>query len=125
MNPTNHLSLAESYYHAMLAKDFDQMAIYLHDQVDFIGPLGSMHGKQAVVAAAKNMGELLQDISIRYRFSAGDQIMFAYDWMMRPPIGAFRAAVLMEFKDQLISRIELFYDARPFQEKKSEIFESN
>jgi len=32
-------------------------------------------------------------------------------------------AELMEFTDRLISKIELFYDASLFQEKKSEIFE--
>jgi hypothetical protein len=33
------------------------------------------------------------------------------------PIGKLRAAVLMEFTDQLISKIELFYDGRPFEKK--------
>jgi hypothetical protein len=32
-------------------------------------------------------------------------------------------ASLMEFKGRLISKIELFYDASPFQEKKNEVFE--
>ena len=122
MNTTDNLSLAESYYNAMLAKDFDKMTIYLHDNVHFIGPLAEMHGKDAVVLAAKNFGGILQDIQIRSRFSSGNQIMFAYDMIVPAPIGKFRAAVLMEFADQLISKIELFYDASPFQEKKSEIF---
>ena len=39
MNTTDHLSLASSYYNAILAKDFDKMASYLHDHVYFIGPL--------------------------------------------------------------------------------------
>ncbi|ETZ04422.1 hypothetical protein K737_301171 [Holospora undulata HU1] len=37
MNTTNNLGLAESYYTAMLAKDFDKMAGYLHENVHFIG----------------------------------------------------------------------------------------
>jgi len=125
MNTTDNLSLAESYYNAMLAKDFDKMAGYLHNNVHFIGPIAEMHGKESVVAAAKNFGGILQDIQIRSRFVAGDQIMFAYDMVVPAPIGKFRAAVLMEFTDRLISKIELFYDASPFQEKKSEIFEAN
>jgi hypothetical protein len=124
MNTTDNLSLAESYYNAMLAKDFDKMASYLHDNVHFIGPLAEMHGKDAVVTAAKNFGGILQDIQIKSRFADGDQIMFAYDMVVPAPIGKFRAAVLMEFKARLISKIELFYDASPFQEKKSEIFEN-
>ncbi|RUP42048.1 MAG: nuclear transport factor 2 family protein [Acinetobacter sp.] len=125
MNTTDNLDLAESYYNAMLAKDFDKMAGYLHNNVHFIGPIAEMHGKESVVAAAKNFGGILQDIQIRSRFVAGDQIMFAYDMVVPAPIGKFRAAVLMELKDLLISKIELFYDASPFQEKKSEIFEAN
>lgn len=125
MNTTDNLSLAENYYKAMLAKDFDKMASYLHDNVHFIGPLSEMHGKESIVTAAKNFGGILQHIQIRSRFSSGNQIMFAYDMVVPAPIGKFRAAVLMEFTDRLISKIELFYDAIPFQEKKSEIFEND
>lgn len=118
----NSLKSAENYYNAMLAKDFDKMAGYLHDNVHFIGPLAEMHSKEAVVSAAKNFAGILQDIQIRSRFAADNQIMFAYDMLVPTPIGKFRAAVLMEFTNQLISKIELFYDGRPFEEKKSEIF---
>ena len=118
----NNLKVAESYYSAMLKKDFDTMASYLHDNVHFIGPLAEMHGKDAVVSAAKNLSQILQDICIRSKFNAQNQIMFAYDFMFPAPIGKLRAAVLMEFTDQLISKIELFYDGRPFEEKKSKIF---
>lgn len=122
MNTTDNLNLAENYYNAMLAKDFDKMADYLHDNVHFIGPLAQMHGKDAVVRAAKNFGGILKDIKIRSRFADGNQIIFAYDMIVPEPIGKFRAAVLMEFENKLISKIELFYDASPFQEKKNEIF---
>lgn len=117
----NNLKSAENYYKSMLAKDFDKMTSYLACNVHFIGPLAEIHGKDAVVAAAKNFGGILQDIQIRSRFAAGAQIMFAYDMVVPAPIGRFRAAVLMEFTDQLISKIELFYDSRSFEEK-SEIF---
>lgn len=125
MNTTDNLNLAENYYNAMLAKDFDKMAGYLDDNVQFIGPLAEMQGKEQIVTAAKNFGGILQDIQIRSRFASHDQIMFAYDMVVPAPIGKFRAAVLMEFTDGLISKIELFYDATPFQEKKSEIFEGD
>ena len=118
----NNLKVAENYYNSMLAKDFDKMASYLHDNVHFIGPLAKIHEKDAVVLAAKNFGGILQDIQIRSRFSSGNQIMFAYDMIVPAPIDKFRAAVLMEFTDRLISKIELFYDASPFEKKKSEIF---
>jgi hypothetical protein len=118
----NHLNVAENYYHAMLQKDFDTMASCLHQDVHFIGPLAEMRGKEPVVSAAKALSQILSDIHIRSRFASGNQIMFAYDFMFPEPIGKLRAAVLMEFTNQLISKVELFYDGRPFEEKKSEIF---
>jgi hypothetical protein len=117
-----HLTLAEGYYHAMLTKNFVKMSNYLHDHVHFIGPLAELHGKEAVVSAAINFGRMLQDIQIRSRFANGIQIMFAYDMVLPDPIGRFRAAVMMTFAEKLISKIELFYDTTPFQEKKTEIF---
>jgi hypothetical protein len=119
---TINLTIAETYYNEMLKKNFDEMEQCLHSDVHFISPLAEMHGKDAVVTAAKNFGGILQDIQIRSRFSSGNQIMFAYDMVVPAPIGKFRAAVLMGFTDQLISKIELFYDARPFEEKKKGIF---
>lgn len=121
----SNLANAESYYREMLAKNFDAMAKRLHPNVHFIGPLAEMSGRDAVVEAATNLSGLLTDIEIRAKFSSGDQIMFVYDFMFPKPIGKLRASVLMDFDDGLISRIELFYDGRPFEEKKDEIFTEN
>lgn len=113
----DNVKRAESYYNAMLSKNFDVMATYLHENVHFISPLASMHGKDAVVSAAKNLSQILQDIHIRSTFAANNQIVFIYDFMFPAPIGILRSAVLMEFTDKLISKIELFYDGRPFEKK--------
>ncbi|MDZ5761792.1 Nuclear transport factor 2 family protein [Candidatus Cyrtobacter comes] len=119
MNTTDNVSLAESYYNAMLAKDFDRMASYLHDNVYFIGPLVEMHGKDAVVTAVKNFGRSLQDIYIRSRFADGDQIMFAYDMVVPDPIGKFRSAVLMNSRIGSSLKSNCFMTPDPF--KKSEM----
>ncbi len=112
-----NLKSAENYYNAILAKDFDKMASFLHDEIHFIAPLAEMHGKEAVVLAAKNLSGILQDIHIRSRLAHQNQIMFAYDFIFPAPVGKLRAAVLMEFTEQLISKIELFYDGRSFIEQ--------
>lgn len=117
MNTSNNLKIAENYYRQMLAQNFDTMAECLHPDIDFIGPLAQMKGRENVAEAAANLGKILNGIEIRSRFSDGNQIMFAYDLLFPEPIGKLRAAVLMDFKDGLISRIELFYDARPFEQR--------
>ena len=101
----------------MLSKNFDAMANCLHEDVKLSSPLSQLAGKERVVSAAKNFGSMLQDIRIHSRFESGNQIMLAYDMLLPSPIGNLKAAVLMEFTDHLISKIELFFDATPFQEK--------
>lgn len=118
-----NLMIAEGYYSAILAKDFNKVATYLDDKVQLISPLAEIHGKEAVISAAKNLSLVLSDIKIRAKFTHQNQIMLAYDFMFPAPLGTLRSAVLMEFANQLISKIELFYDGRPFAEKKDEIFE--
>ncbi len=118
----SNLAIAETYYDEMLQKNFNAMKKCLHHDVHFISPLTEIHGQDAVVEAAKNLSKILINIKIRSKFDSGNQIMFAYDFLFPEPIGKLRAAVLMDFTNKLISKIELFYDGRPFTEKKNEIF---
>jgi hypothetical protein len=110
-----NLATAENYYSSMLAKDFDKMANYLHANVHFISPFGEMNGRDAVVAAAsKDLGSILQDIQIRSKFAKDNQIMIAYDFIFSEPKSLLRAALLMEFTENKISKSELFFDGRSF-----------
>ncbi len=110
----SNLIIAETYYHSMLEKNFDAMEKCLQPNVHFISPLAEMSGKDAVVEAAEKLSDRLEGIEIRAKFSSGNQIMLAYDFMFPKPIGKLRAAVLMEFQNKLISKIELFFDGEPF-----------
>jgi len=110
----SNLSIAEGYYHAMLEKDFDAMGKSLHPDVQFISPLVEMSGKDRVLESAKKLSDILGGIEIRAKFSSANHIMMAYDFMFPKSIGKLRAAVFMQFNNKLISRIELFFDAKPF-----------
>ena len=54
---------------------------------------------------------------MRVKFAFGNQVMLAYDLNCVSPIGTIRVAALMTFEDNLISSIELFFDARAFDKK--------
>jgi hypothetical protein len=43
--------------------------------------------------------------------------MLTYDMDFGEPIGVCRTAALLTFRDGLIARNELFFDARPFAKK--------
>ena len=110
----DHMATAEAYYKAMNDKDSDGVASTLHPQVQLVGPLASLTGKEHVLEAAKRYMSFVREITVRTRFSSEKQVILTYDANFAEPIGICRTAVQMTFRDELIERIELFFDARPF-----------
>ncbi len=118
MNPKDNLTLAKNYYREMVLKNVDVMAAYLHPDIILISPFANLSGKDTVVNAAKHHMNILEDMILTAEFSHNDQVMLAYEMILKEPIGKLRSASLISFTDNLISKIELFYDTRPFFQKK-------
>jgi hypothetical protein len=117
-----NLTSAVAYYQAMNNKDLIALEKYLHPEVRLISPLADITGKEAVLNSIKHFLAVFNALTIRAQCSNADHVMLAYDLDCPPPIGLYRGAVLLTFQDGLIIRYELFYDARPFEKKKDEIF---
>ena len=107
-------AIGEAYYTAMGQKDIASMGKYLDPDVEFIGPLARLVGKEAVLEATRKFSEFFKSIAVRAKFGTEDQAMIVYALDFPPPIGLFSSSALMTFQDGLIKKIELFYDARPF-----------
>lgn len=114
----NHVSLAEAYYREVGKKNVAVLENYLHPDVQFIGPLAKMTGRENVLEATKNFVALFKTLKIRSKFGSEDQAIVVYDLEFPPPIGFISSVSLMTFKEELVAKIELFYDARPFEIKK-------
>jgi hypothetical protein len=108
-------SSCAAYLEAWSHKDLDGIAIHLHPDVHFKGPMQELNGREAVLASSKRIFSLLERLEVRGRFVSGERAMFAYDFVCRDPIGVCRTAELVRFQDGLIRDIELFFDARPFE----------
>jgi hypothetical protein len=104
-----------AYLDAWSRKDLDGIAVHLHPDVHFKGPMQELNGREAVLASSKRIFPLLERLEVRARFVSADRAMFAYDFICRDPIGVCRTAELVRFQDALIRDIELFFDARPFE----------
>lgn len=117
----NHAAIAEAYYRAVGEKRVDEIEKHLHPDVRFIGPLAKMTGKEAVIDATKKFTAFFQSLKIRGTFGSGDQVMVVYDLECPAPVGKLSTAVLMTFEDGLVAKIELFYDARPFEKKEENV----
>jgi ketosteroid isomerase-like protein len=112
----NNLISAEGYYQALQKRDVVGIARHLHPDVRFIGPLSDLTGKEAVLDAAKRFLTLLKSLTMHATFGSSERAMLTYDVDFGEPVGVWRTAVLMTFKDGLIANLELFYDARPSEE---------
>lgn len=110
----SNIQIAEAYYKAMGEKNVEAVGKCLHPDVQFVAPLGKMSGKEAVLEGAKRFTTLFKSLKIRSKFGSGDQAMVVYDLECPAPIGVFSTAVLMAFREGLVVKIELFFDARPF-----------
>jgi ketosteroid isomerase-like protein len=108
---------AVAYYKAMADKDLTSMAPHLHPDVRLVTPMEELTGKETVLEAAKRLLPLINSIKVHAKFGSEDQVMLTYDMDFSAPIGVCRAAALMTFKDGLIMRNEIFFDARPFDKK--------
>lgn len=107
-------SSIKDFYHAMNAKDLHGMAKCLHEDVQFVGPLAEFTGKEDVLKGYSQFLTFFKDLTIRAKVGFGNQMMLAYDVNFPQPIGEVRTASLITFKDNLIVRIEIFCDGRPF-----------
>lgn len=118
--------IVKSYYTEMGNKNVENLEQYLHHDVEFIGPMAEMAGKEHVLNAAENFMNMFDSIEIRQVFeNDNNSAMIVFDLICPAPIGRFKAATLMIIEHDLITKMELFYDARPFEKKKDEIFTTN
>ena len=111
------IAVAEAYYTALGEKDMVGVEKCLHSAVQFIAPLAEVMGKGAVLEAAKKFTMLFKTLKIRAKFGSEDQAMIVYDLDCPAPIGNMSAAALITLQEGLIAKIELIFDARPFDKK--------
>ena len=62
---TENIDKAVSYYQAMLDKKLDIVESYLSHEVEFIGPIATMQGRDGVFEAAKRFADSLISLEIR------------------------------------------------------------
>jgi ketosteroid isomerase-like protein len=110
---------ALAYYQAMNSKDLAKMERCLHPDIHIhlVTPMENLTGKQAVLGAAQRLLPAIKSIEVRASFGSEAQAILVYDMGFNEPFGVCRTAALMTIKDGLIMRNELFFDARPFDQK--------
>ena len=111
--------IAHNYYTEMGNKNVQGLEQYLHPDVEFISPLGKKSGKDNVLSAAKGFMNIFDSLVIEQKLENLDNssVMIVFNLNCSAPIGGFKAATLMTIKDNLIIKMELFFDPSPFNKK--------
>lgn len=120
----NNLNVALAYYQAVAEKNVSKAEPYLHPDVQILSSLATVTGKTDALESIKGFVNIFKSLKIRASFSNENQVMLAIDLDCPEPIGLFKTAVLMSFKDKHIIKNELFYDARPLEKMRNKIFSS-
>ena len=107
-------NMAETFYNALASKSIPSLGQYLHADIHFIGPMEEMKGKDNYLTAAQSFSGMFKSLNIRAVFSSDNQAVVIYDLEFPGEIECTRSASLMTFDDEVITRIELFYDSHPF-----------
>ena len=116
------LDSALAYYKSMSEKNIPELEQYLHPDVQVISPLATVTGIPSVLEASKGFVQIFKSLTVQAQFSSNNQVMLLLDLDCLESIGFFRSAVMMTFSDNLIIRNELFYDTRPLEKYKENIF---
>jgi hypothetical protein len=121
MNDKN-MMIAEAYYNAIKDKNSVEMGKYLDPDVQYISPLAEMTGKEVALTAAEKLFPLLDTLIIRAKFESETQAVIVFDMKFLPSIGTIPIAALLNIRNKLITKIEMFLDPQQLMTKRDEIF---
>ncbi|MEV7600141.1 nuclear transport factor 2 family protein [Kitasatospora sp. NPDC089797] len=103
--------LAETYFTAWEAGDFDTVRGLLAEDVDFVGPLGTASGVDEALGGLRGLGQVLERIDVKARVADGDDVItwFELCTSVAPPAPT---ANWMHVVEGRIARIRVTFDPR-------------
>ncbi|MEU9716667.1 nuclear transport factor 2 family protein [Streptomyces sp. NPDC047976] len=103
--------LAETYFTAWEAGDFETLRGLLADDVDFVGTLGKASGADEALAGLRRMGRVLERIDVKARVAEGAEVITWFELCssIAPPAPT---ANWMHVEDGRIARIRVTFDPR-------------
>jgi hypothetical protein len=117
MMTKNNVTIAKEYCVAIGEKSLEKIATYLHPDVEFLGPLSEVKGKEKYYETLIGFMDFFKNYDVRVICGSEDNVMIAYDVEFFEPAIKTRTAALLTIEEGLIKKIELFFDARPFEKK--------
>ena len=104
-------SVVTTYVKAWTSGDFATARSTLHDDVAFVGPLGTADGVDDCMRGLRGLKQIVESSEQRKVFADGDDVCLVYDIIT--PAGTIPTAGWFQLRDGKIAAIRVFFDARP------------
>lgn len=114
MNNDN-AKIAAAYYNAMANKNIEELAKHLSGDVQLVTPGSTIPGKEAFVEAAAGYMNIFSELTVKTCFGSENKAAVVYDVEIIEPACVIPTAAIFEFKDGLISKLEIFYDTKKLE----------
>jgi ketosteroid isomerase-like protein len=105
-------SVVTTYVKAWTSGDFDTARSTLHDDVTFVGPLGTADGVDDCMRGLRGLKQIVESSERRKVFADGDDVCLVYD-LITNTAGTIPTAGWFQLRDGRIAAIRVFFDARP------------
>jgi limonene-1,2-epoxide hydrolase len=106
-------SVVTTYVKAWTSGDFDTARSTLHDDVAFVGPLGTADGIDDCVRGLQGLKQIVESSEQRKVIADGDDVCLIYDLVTNTPAGTIPTAGWFQLHGGKIATIRVFFDARP------------
>src|SRR5436309_14581695 len=97
---TDLRALAVAYIEAVGRKEFDQVAEWLHPDVEFVTTGPSIRGRSAFVGALRRLGPILVGNEIRSTIVDGNDVAIVYHFVTDTPAGPVPTIEWITFDDR-------------------------
>jgi limonene-1,2-epoxide hydrolase len=105
-------SVVTAYVKAWTSGDFDTARSTLHDDVTFVGPLGTADGIDECMRGLEGLKQIVEASEQRKVIADGDDVCLVYD-LVTTAAGTIPTAGWFQVRDGRIATIRVFFDARP------------
>ena len=105
-------TIANRYFEAWQQRDVDSIRPLLHDQVTFLGALGSTAGAEDTLAGLSRMFEITSEVRVIKRWVDGPDVLTWFELRTQhaDPIPVVNWS---HIEDGLLERIRVAFDPRP------------
>jgi limonene-1,2-epoxide hydrolase len=114
MTTNNAREVVDRYFTALTMKDFVTMRSLLDDDVTFVGPLGTTDNAEQYIDALTRVTTSMVDIRRHALFADGEDVCQIYDLTLSAPDATLPVAQWLKVRDNRITAVRLYFDARPY-----------